>query len=78
MEGRRLTLEFDRRQEILMGRDGVDTLPLTQVPHLTGVIPTSCCHIKAAEENLFQQLHTNIYMILSIKLNRSWQSTDEA
>lgn len=43
-------MEFDRGDEVLMGRDSVDALPLAQVPHLAGVIPTSCCYMKAAKE----------------------------
>lgn len=37
-----LTLEADGREQVLVGGDCVQTLPVSQLPDLTGVITTSC------------------------------------
>lgn len=39
------TLEADSRQQVLVGGDCVQTLPVSQLPNLTGVITTSCCEV---------------------------------
>ena len=36
------TLEADSRKQVLVGGDCVQTLPVSQLPNLTGVITTSC------------------------------------
>lgn len=45
-----LTFEPDAGDQVLVGRDGVDALPLPQVPHLAGVVPTARGHVVAAKE----------------------------
>lgn len=37
-----ITLEADSRQQVLVGGDCVQTLPVSQLPDFTGVIATSC------------------------------------
>lgn len=37
-----ITLEADSRQQVLVGGDRVQTLPVSQLPNFTGVITTSC------------------------------------
>lgn len=36
------TLEADSRHQVLVGGDCVQTLPVSQLPNLTGVVTTSC------------------------------------
>lgn len=43
-----LTLELDRGQQVLVSGDGVNALPLSQIPHFTRVVATPRCYVKAA------------------------------
>ena len=45
-----LTLKSNSRQEVLVGGDCVDALPGAQVPHLAGVIPTSCSRMPTGKK----------------------------
>lgn len=42
-----LTLEFDLRHEVSMSGDGVDTVPMAQVPDLDGVVLGACGNVVA-------------------------------
>lgn len=52
-----LTLEADSGQQVLVGGDCVQTLPVPQLPHLTGVITTSCRQVIPESSNNTDNIH---------------------
>ena len=44
-----LTFKFHPGHQVLMGRDGVDALPLAEVPYLASIVTTASCDVVSAK-----------------------------
>lgn len=44
-----LTFKFHPGHQVLMGRNGVDALPLAEVPYLASVVTTASCNVVSAK-----------------------------